>query len=82
MTTAACDVIMGDPSGAQSGADAATAVSAISTGLPAIISSRCCARSSKTTLSAPAIAITMDRHSSSRRAGSGTSASSRASIFS
>ena len=40
MTMAACDVIMGDPSGAHIEDDAATAVSAMSEGLPAIISSR------------------------------------------
>ena len=81
-TVAACVVIIGDPSSAHLGAATAVARSAMSIGLPAIASSRCCARSSNTALCAPTIDSTIDRQRSSRLAGSGTSRSSRASIFS
>ncbi len=77
-TAAACDVIIGEPSIAHLGASTAAARSPTSMALPAMLSRRSCERSSNTAFWLPDIGITIDRHRSSRLAGSGTSPSSRA----
>ena len=79
---AACDVIIGEPSSVHFGAATAVARSPMSCGLPEIASRRSCARSSKTAFWPPTIDSTIERHRSSRLAGSATSPSSRASTLS